>query len=164
MSAGASAWACPRKVEMASSSSLAGGTGTSCSQGPVINRPSFVPSLRPLPTSMSKLSTCQVAPPASVLSQMEFYFKTPHFRDPGCLDHCWLRGWGGLGVRRVSLNNSWVPSCPRKCSYNHTVPEVQRVEKQLPTLHGFSLPQFTNLLSSVTQVMQIVVWILRSVS
>ena len=65
---------------MASSSFLLSSTGTVCSHQPIIKHPSIVSALCSLPTStlsMSKLSTCQAAPPSRVLSEIGLCLK-PH--------------------------------------------------------------------------------------
>ena len=70
---------------------------------------------------MSKLSTCQEAPPSGVLSQMGLCFKTPHFRDP-----CQLGPMPTL-LGRILLSNGWVLACPRKRSCDRAVAEIQRL-------------------------------------
>ena len=68
------------EVEMAPPSSLVSASGVLHPYQPMIKQPSFVSGPCQLPTSnlsVSELSTCQVAPPFRVLSQLGLCFK-PH--------------------------------------------------------------------------------------
>ena len=81
-------------------------TGT-CSLMTCYQAPSFVIGFHPLPTCtlyLSKLSTCQVAPPSRVLSRIGLCFKTPHFRHPFDLDLCQLSARGS----HHTMARSWL--------------------------------------------------------
>ena len=92
---------------MAPSSSLLSGAGNLHSHQPAIKPPSFVSGLCLLPAStlfMTKLSTCQAAPPSRVLSQMG-YISKPHTSETpeawthtDCLGEGLAEQWLGAGL------------------------------------------------------------------
>ena len=110
---------------MASPSSLVSGARSSHSQQPAIKHPlsvsglcSFPPLPCPCPSCLSARQHC---PP-------EFHFS---FEQNLTLKrYTWLRLTQPLWARvpmRVSVSSGQVLTCPRKCSCNHTVAEVQRI-------------------------------------